>query len=74
MLMAAMVGLDARSTMDLDATVKGATVNVEDVEASYPLFYRFRWRTAWNFKSNGSPRLWRKQIIRGVRVSMETHL
>lgn len=32
MLIAAMVGLDARSTMDLDATVKGANVNVEDVE------------------------------------------
>ena len=32
MLVAAMVGLDARSTMDLDATVKGTTVNVEDVE------------------------------------------
>ena len=29
---AAMVGLDARSTMDLDATVKGANVSVEDVE------------------------------------------
>ena len=32
MLVAAMVGLDARSTMDLDATVKGANVSVEDVE------------------------------------------
>lgn len=30
-LVAAMVGLDARSTMDLDATVKGVNVNVEDV-------------------------------------------
>ena len=29
MLVAAMVGLDARSTMDLDATVKGANVNVD---------------------------------------------
>ena len=32
MLVAAMVGLDARSTMDIDATVKGASVNVEDIE------------------------------------------
>ena len=32
MLVAAMVGLDARSTMDLDATVKGANVSVENVE------------------------------------------
>ena len=32
LLVAAMVGLDARSTMDMDATIKGANVNVEDVE------------------------------------------
>ena len=32
MLVAAMVGLDARSTMDIDATVKGATVSIEEVE------------------------------------------
>lgn len=32
MLVASMVGLDARSMMDLDATVKGANVNVEDIE------------------------------------------
>lgn len=32
MLVDAMVGMDARSTMDLDATVKGANVHVEDVE------------------------------------------
>ena len=32
MLVSAMVGLDARSTMDLDATIKGINVNVEEVE------------------------------------------
>ena len=32
MLVAAMVGLDARSTMDLDATIKGVNVSTEDVE------------------------------------------
>lgn len=31
MLVAAMVGLDARSTMDLNATVRGTNVNVEDI-------------------------------------------
>ena len=35
MLVAAMVGLDARSTMDLDATVKGANVNVEAVSYTH---------------------------------------
>ena len=32
MLVAAMVGLDARSTMDLDATIKDANVSLTDVE------------------------------------------
>ena len=32
MLVAAMVGLDTRATMDLDATIKGTNVSVEDVE------------------------------------------
>ena len=32
MLVAAMVGLDARATMDLDATIKDANVNLTDVE------------------------------------------
>ena len=32
MLIAAIVGLDARSTMDIDATIKGANVNVVDVK------------------------------------------
>ena len=32
MLVAAMVGLDVRATMDLDTTIKGANVNVADVE------------------------------------------
>ena len=32
MLVAAMVGLDARATMDLDATIKAANVSLRDVE------------------------------------------
>ena len=32
MLVAAMVGLDARATMDLDATIKAANVSLTDVE------------------------------------------
>ena len=31
MLVAAMVGLDARSTMDIDATIQGTTVDVDQV-------------------------------------------
>lgn len=35
MLVAAMVGLDARSTMDLDATVKGANVKETLIKSSH---------------------------------------
>ena len=32
MLVAAMIGLESRATMDIDGTIKGLNVNVEDVE------------------------------------------
>lgn len=32
MLVAAMVGIDVRSTMDIDATLKGSDVNVDEVK------------------------------------------
>ena len=32
MLVAAMIGLESRATMDIDGTIKGINVNVEDVE------------------------------------------
>lgn len=62
MLVAAMVGLDARATMDLDATIKGTNVSVEDVEMiisqiiSIPLM-------VFHFGSNGYRKSWKKQII-----------
>ena len=42
MLVAAMVGLDAWPTMDLDATVRGASANVEDIvdEADWKPYLR----------------------------------
>lgn len=64
MLVAAMVGLDARATMDMDATIKGANVSVEDVEniissiLSVPLEDGVEFRVKW------TPRLWRRRNIR----------
>ncbi len=40
MLVAVMVGLDARATMDLDATIKGSNVSVEDVEMIISKLYQ----------------------------------
>ncbi|AFA47983.1 nucleotidyl transferase AbiEii/AbiGii toxin family protein [Acetobacterium woodii] len=71
-LVTAMIGLNARSTMDLDATVKGINVNADDVEqivasiASIPLddgvsFY---------IKSIGE--IMDEAEYPGIRVSIET--
>lgn len=35
MLVAAMVGLDTRSTMDMDATIKGQTVTADAVDKMF---------------------------------------
>ena len=49
MLVAAMVGLDARATMDMDATIKRPMSAWRMWKISYLRFYRFRWRTVWSF-------------------------
>ena len=43
MLVAAMVGLDARATMDIDATIKGADVNVEAWSKLLRILFPFQW-------------------------------
>ena len=51
MLVAAMVGLDARATMDLDATIKGTNVSVEDVEMIIPLFSPTDFRSRYSHRT-----------------------
>ena len=64
MLVAAMVGLDARSTMDIDATVKGATVGIEDVENMIASIISVPVDDGVGFRV--------KRISEIIRVSMET--
>lgn len=72
MLVAAMVGLDARATMDMDATIKGADVNVETVEriifdiVSVPL------EDGVIFRIKRVSEIMDEAEYPGVRVSMET--
>ena len=68
MLVAAMVGLDARATMDLDATIKGTNVSVEDVEMiiSIPL------DDGVAFRIKQISEIMEEADYPGVRVSMET--
>lgn len=63
MLVAAMVGLDARSTMDLDATIKGANVNVEDIENLISSIVTVPIDDGVKFQLKVFRRLWMKQSI-----------
>lgn len=72
MLVAAMVGLDARSTMDLDATVKGANVNVEDVETIISAIISVPLEDGVTFRVKRISEIMEEAEYPGVRVSMET--
>lgn len=72
MLVAAMVGLDARSTMDLDATVKGTNVNVEDVGNMISSILSVPLADGVTFRVKKISEIMEEAEYPGVRVSMET--
>ncbi len=72
MLVAAMVGLDARSTMDLDATVKGANVSVEDVGNIISSILSVPMGDGVEFQVKRISEIMEEAEYPGVRVSMET--
>jgi len=47
MLVAAMVGLDARSTIDMDATIKGLPVTVDAVQKCLKIYCQLSLMTMW---------------------------
>ena len=72
MLVAAMVGLDARSTMDLDATVKGAKVNVEDIENLISAIVSVPIDDGVKFQLKSISEIMDEAEYPGIRVSMTT--
>jgi len=72
MLVAAMVGLDARSTMDMDATVKGATVSVKDVEDRVVSIISIPLDDGVSFRIKQISEIMDDADYPGVRVSLET--
>lgn len=72
MLVAAMVGLDARSTMDLDATVKGANVNVEDIENLISAIVTVPIDDGVTFQLKSISEIMDEAEYPGIRVSMTT--
>ena len=72
MLVAAMVGLDARSTMDLDATVKGINVNVEDIENLISSIVNVPIDDGVKFQLRSISEIMDEAEYPGIRVSMNT--
>lgn len=72
MLVAAMVGLDARSTMDIDATVKGTNVSVEDVENIIASILSVEIDDGVEFQTKGISEIMDEADYPGIRVSMDT--
>jgi len=72
MLVAAMVGLDARATMDIDATIKGADVNVEAVERIIEEIVSVSLEDGVTFHVKQISEIMDEAEYPGVRVSMET--
>lgn len=72
MLVAAMVGLDARSTMDLDATVKGANVNVEEIENLISAIVSVPIDDGVKFQPKSISEIMDEAEYPGIRVSMTT--
>lgn len=72
MLVAAMVGLDVRATMDIDATIKGADVNVEAVERIIEEIVSVSLEDGVKFHVKQISEIMDEAEYPGVRVSMET--
>ncbi len=71
-LVAAMVGLDARATMDLDATIKGINVSVTDVETIISGIISIPIDDGVSFRIKRISEIMEEADYYGVRVSMET--
>ena len=74
MLVAAMVGLDARATMDLDATIKGANVSLTDVETIISNIITIPIDDGVSFCIKRISEIMEEADYPGVRVSMETKI
>lgn len=72
MLVASMVGLDARSTMDIDATVKGATVGIEEMENMIAAIVSVPIDDGVDFRVKRISEIMDEAEYPGIRVSMET--
>ena len=72
MLVAAMIGLESRATMDIDGTIKGINVNVEDVEKMIAAIVSVPMDDGVEFQVKRISEIMDEAEYPGIRVSMET--
>ena len=72
MLVAAMVGLDARATMDIDATIQGTTVGVDQVNDIVSEIISVPVDDGVSFSLKSVSEIMDEAEYPGVRVTMET--
>lgn len=72
LLVAAMVGLEARSTMDLDATIQGAAVDVDQVSDMISEIISVPVNDGVSFSMKSVSEIMDEAEYPGVRVSIET--
>ncbi len=72
MLVAAMVGIDARATMDMDATVKGYPMSAEAVEKIIREIAAVNIDDGVDFSIRSISEIMDDAEYHGVRASMET--
>lgn len=74
MLVAAMVGIDTRSTMDMDATIKGITLSEEELEKALNVILKVPVDDGVSMKLNGFENIRDESEYPGIRVSIEAVL
>lgn len=70
MLIAAMVGIDARSTMDMDATIKGQTLSITELRAIIEKILKIHIDDGAIFSFNGIEEIQEEANYPGYRVSI----
>jgi predicted nucleotidyltransferase component of viral defense system len=72
MLVAAMVGIDTRSTMDMDATIKGHAVTVNEVRKMFENILSIKIDDSVDMKIKSITDIREEAEYAGVRISIET--
>ena len=72
MLVAAMIGLESRATMDIDGTIKGINVSVDAVEKMIATIVSVSMEDGVEFQVKRISEIMDEAEYPGIRVSMET--